>query len=450
MARDMTQGNETKAIVLFSLPMIAGNLFQQLYNVADTVIVGKFIGADALAAVGSSYTLMVFMTSIILGLCMGSGAVYSFFYGSGQTVKLKQSLLISFIFIFLVTLIVNIIGFLFLDDIMKALNIHYSIYDRTKQYLTVILCGMMFTFIYNFFCAVLRSMGDSFMPLVFLIIAALINIILDYIFVVHINMDVKGAAIATIIAQFFSAVSITVYCLRKVPEVHITKETVCWDKKIIKLIVSNSVMASIQQSIMNFGILIIQGLINSFGVVVMAGFAAAAKIDSFAYMPVQDFGNALSTYIAQNRGAGNYLRIKKGMKSGVIISIIFCAVVSVFVNLFAENLMLCFVNARDTEVIQVGVSYLNTVSIFYFLIGLLFLLYGFYRGIGLTWMSIVLTVISLGSRVMLAYVLSDIPKFGLWGIWIAIPIGWFLADAVGFLFYKRSVKLLNNNNKHIK
>lgn len=433
---DLTNGNEMKSMVLFALPLIAGNLFQQLYNLVDTIIVGKFIGANALAAVGSSYMTMTFLTSIVIGLCMGSGIVFSFFYGSKKSEKLEQSFFQSFIFITSVTVVINGLSLLFIEQILRLLNIDQSIFAMTREYLFIIISGMGFVFIYNYFASVLRSIGNSFIPLVFLIISSVINIILDYLFVVPYGMGVSGAAYATIIAQAVSAIGIAVYTLIKVPEVKISRRMLHGDRHLFKMIVNQSVMTSIQQSIMNFGILMVQGLVNSFGVIVMAGFAAAVKIDSFAYMPVQDFGNAFSTYVAQNRGAGKMKRIDTGRKSAIKLILVSCAIISTLVVVFARQLMFCFVNASETQVVAEGVRYLRVVAPFYCLIGFLFMLYGLYRGLGKPEMSIVLTVISLGTRVALAYILSAVPAIGIIGIWWAIPIGWFLADATGFIYYQ--------------
>ena len=433
---DLTTGNEMKSIVLFALPLIAGNLFQQLYNLMDTMIVGKFIGADALAAVGSSYMTMNFLTSIVIGLCMGSGIVFSWFYGSKQPEKLEKSMFQAFVFIFGVMVVITGASLLCINPLLRLLNIEQSIFQMTKEYLFIIICGMGFVFFYNYFTAVLRSMGNSFTPLIFLIVSSVLNIILDYVFVVPFQMGVGGAAYATIISQGVSAAGITVYTLWKVPEVKISKRMLRRDRELFRMIVNQSLLTSVQQSIMNLGILMVQGLVNSFGVTVMAGFAAAVKIDSFAYMPVQDFGNAFSTYVAQNQGAGKRDRIEKGKRSALKLIVISCAVISTLVVLFARNLMLLFINVSETQVIKEGVRYLQIVAPFYCLIGFLFLLYGLYRGIGKPQFSIVLTIISLGTRVLLAYMLSAVPAIGTLGIWWAIPIGWLLADVTGFVYYR--------------
>lgn len=304
MTKDLTKGNETKAIISFAIPLIIGNIFQQLYNIADSIIVGKYIGASALASVGSSFTIIVFLTSIILGLCMGASVVFSQCFGAKDNAKLKSSIFTAFIFIGLITIIINLCAIFFTDNILIFMNTPQSLFNDVKQYIIIIFYGISFTFIYNYFCCLLRSVGNSFIPLVFLIIAAIINIVLDIVFITVFNLGIAGAAYATIIAQGISGISTAIYCFIKLPEIRFKKCDLKIDIKILKLVANYSLLTSIQQSIMNFGILLIQGLVNSFGVSIMAAFAAAVKIDSFAYIPVQDFGNAFSTYIAQNKGAG--------------------------------------------------------------------------------------------------------------------------------------------------
>lgn len=437
MNRDLTKGNVTKSMLLFAGPMIMGNLLQQLYNVADTFIVGKYIGPEALAAVGSSFTLMTFLTSIVLGLCMGSGVVFSMLFGAGKEEELKSSFLMSFLFIGITTVILNISVLIFINPLLKILQIPPEIIAETKNYLQVIFYGILFTFFYNYFASLLRSIGNSFIPLVFLAISALLNIVLDLLFIISFDMGVAGAAWATIIAQGVSAVCVTLYCYLKIEVIRLKRSDLHLDFAVLQEISQYSVLTCVQQSIMNFGILMIQGLVNSFGVAVMAAFSAAVKIDSFAYMPVQDFGNAFSTFIAQNHGAEKKERIQKGVRSAIKVTLLFCILISISVSLFARPLMSIFIKPEEVEIISIGVTYLRIEGAFYCGIGCLFLLYGFYRGIGKPGVSVILTVVSLGTRVILAYLLASIPTIGLIGIWWAIPIGWILADIIGFVYYRR-------------
>ena len=434
MQHSLTQGPITKNILLFALPLMFGNLLQQMYNIADTWVVGRFLGADALAAVGSSYTLMTFLTSILLGLCMGSGAAVSMQYGSGETEKMRQSVFQSFLLIAGIALVLNLLVYLGLDGILWVLRVPAELCPLMKDYLLIIFLGITATFLYNYFANLLRAIGNSVVPLAFLAVSAILNVILDLVCVLVLDWGVKGAAGATVFSQYVSGVGIGLYTLKKFPQL-CPKRTDCrWDRKNLANILNLSVMTSVQQSIMNFGILMVQGLVNSFGTVIMAAFAAAVKIDSFAYMPVQDFGNAFSTYVAQNYGAGQPDRIKKGIRSAGLTSAVFCIVTSVLVCAFAAPLMGIFIDPAKTEIIAAGVQYLRIEGACYIGIGVLFLLYGYYRAVNQPGMSVILTIASLGTRVALAYLLSATP-LGVTGIWLSVPIGWALADAIGIGYY---------------
>ena len=277
------------------------------------------------------------------------------------------------------------------------------------------------------------------MPLAFLAVSAVLNIALDLWFVLGLNRGVAGAAEATVIAQYLSGVGIAVYTLARFPQARAIGKLSGLRRARVREVLSFSTLTCVQQSVMNLGILMVQGLVNSFGPIVMAAFAAAVKIDAFAYMPVQDFGNAFSTFIAQNYGAKRQDRIRAGLKSAVRMAMIFCVIVSALVFAFAAPLMRLFVDAAETEVIREGVRYLRIEGAFYCGIGCLFLLYGLYRALGMPGMSVALTVVSLGARVALAYLLSAIPAVGVVGIWWSVPIGWALADLVGLICY-RTVK----------
>ena len=360
---DLTRGGITRPMLLFAGPMIAGNLLQQCYNIADTLIVGRALGASALASVGFSFTLMTFLTSVLLGVC--------------------------------------------------------------------------FTFLYNYFACLLRSVGNSVAPMAFLAVSTVLNIGLDLWFVLGLGWGVAGAAGATVLAQGVSAAGIALYGWRRVPLLRLERRHCKVSRGELGRIMNYSLLTCVQQSVMNFGILMVQGLVNSFGVNVMAAFAAAVKIDAFAYLPVQDFGNAFSTFVAQNTGAQKTERIRRGIRSAVGVSIGFCLVSSLLVCLFAAPLMGLFVEPGETEIIAVGVEYLRIEGMCYCGIGILFLLYGLFRGLGRPGVSVVLTVVSLGTRVALAYLLAPIPAVGLKGIWWAVPIGWVLADLAGLVLYRR-------------
>lgn len=435
MENELTQGPVMKTMLRFAVPMILGDLLQQCYNIADTLIVGRFLGENALAAVGSAFSLMTFLTSILLGLAMGSGTVFSVRFGQKDDTALKEGILASFTLLGIVTIILNILVFAGIDWIIWFLRTPEQLVEMMRDYLLVIFAGLAGIFLYNFFASLLRSLGNSVVPLAFLAVSAGLNIVLDLWFVAGLNRGVAGAAEATVISQYVSGIGIAVYTWFKFP--HLLRR----DKNIrlrlfrIKEITSFSGLTCLQQSIMNLGILAVQGLVNSFGTTIMASFAAAVKIDAFAYLPVQDFGNAFSIFIAQNFGAGKTERIRKGIRTAVLTSVIFSLILSLAVFAFAKPLMALFIDAGETAVISEGVRYLRIEGSFYALIGILFLLYGLYRALGRPGMSVVLTIVSLGTRVGLAYALSAVPLFGVTGIWWSVPVGWFLADALGIGYY---------------
>ena len=444
MENELTRGPVMKTMLCFAVPMILGDLLQQCYNIADTLIVGRFLGANALAAVGSAFSLMTFLTSIILGLAMGSGTVFSIRFGQKDDQGLKEGILASFTLLGIVTVVLNILIFAGIDWIIWFLRTPGELVELMKEYLIVIFTGLIGIFLYNFFASLLRSLGNSVVPLIFLAVSAVLNIILDLWFVAGLGRGVAGAAEATVISQYVSGIGITVYARIRFPGLLRKDKDVQLRFSRIKEITSFSGLTCMQQSIMNLGILAVQGLVNSFGTTIMAAFAAAVKIDAFAYLPVQDFGNAFSIFIAQNYGAGKNDRIRKSIRCAVAASVLFSLAVSFLVFVFAGPLMGLFIDSGEASVIAEGTRYLRIEGSFYALIGLLFLLYGLYRAIGNPGMSVILTVVSLGTRVALAYALSAVPAFGVVGIWWSVPIGWFLADALGAGYYfiryrKRSV-----------
>ena len=437
MNGDLTKGPVMKSMLRFAVPMILGNLLQQCYNVADTLIVGQFLGANALAAVGSAFTLMTFLTSILLGLCMGSGALFSIRFGQKDEQGLKEAICTSFLLIAVITLLLNLLAFACLDGIAVFLQVPSDVWPLMREYLAVIFCGIAATFLYNYFASLLRSVGNSVAPLLFLAVSAILNIGLDLWFVIGLKRGVAGAAEATVISQYISGIGLALYYWVRFPALRVERAHLKLRRSCIREIAGFSILTCIQQSVMNLGILMVQGLVNSFGASVMAAFAAAVKIDAFAYMPVQDFGNAFSTFIAQNYGAKKKERSQAGLKGAVLTALIFCLIISAAVWIFARPLMLIFVSPSETEIIAEGIRYLHIEGAFYCGIGCLFLLYGLYRALGKPGMSVVLTVVSLGTRVALAYLLSAIPAVGVVGIWWSVPIGWFLADMTGLLYYRR-------------
>lgn len=437
--KELTEGNIVIGLWSFAVPLMLGNVMQQLYNLVDTWVVGKYIGEQALAAVGASYTLMTFLTSVILGLCLGAGAFFSMAYGKKDWDIFRNGLVMSFTVIGGLALIVTTIVYLWMNSIIRWLRVPQETAADMRTYLVYVMIGFFATFLYNYFANVLRSVGNSVIPLVFLAVSVVLNIGLDLLFVIPLRAGITGAAIATVISQYLAGIGIGLYFIKMYPEYRPQKKDVRWEKKNLRQILSLSGFTCLQQSVMNFGILMIQGLVNSFGAVIMAAFAVAVKIDMIAYMPVQDFGNAFSVFAAQNFGAGKTERIRKGVKYAVLSVVVFCMIVSSLVVGLSHSLMAVFVES-GSAVIEEGARYLQVEGAFYIGIGILFLLYGYFRAVNRPIVSVILTVISLGIRVALAYGLTQILGVGVIGIWISIPIGWFLADFAGVCFYRRNPK----------
>ena len=441
MTKDLTSGPITNRLLLFALPMIIGNLLQQFYNIADTFIVGRFLGKNALAAVGSSFTLMTFLTSIILGLAMGSGVLLSMKFGEKDKDGLRKVSSSSFFLVFTISIVLTLISYVLLDPLKLLLNIPDEVWPMMRDYLEVIFSGIMGIFLYNWFSSFLRALGNSTVPLAFLGVSTIINIALDLFFVLVLKRGVKGAAEATVISQYISGFGVAIYTLLLSKESRFSPKHV--DKKTIGEVTNFSFLTCLQQSVMNLGILMVQTRVNTFGPVVMAAFSTGVKIDAFAYMPLQDYGNAFSTFTAQNFGAGKEERIKRGMKIAFITSLLFSIMISLIVFIASPSLMKIFVGDSEREIIDIGTGYLRIEGAFYALIGFLFLFYGLFRAIGKPGMSFILTIISLGTRVLLSYTISDILSVGVLGIWWSVPIGWLLADIVGALYYLKKRTISN-------
>ena len=434
-AIDLTRGPITRNLWLFALPLMLGNLLQQCYNLVDTWVVGRWIGENALAAVGSSYTLMTFLTSVIFGLCLGSSAFFSMAWGQRDPERLRNGVAVSFLGIGGVTLVLTLLVSLCVEPILTLLQVPDALRSDCGCYLRWIFAGIPAAFLYNYGANLLCGVGNAAVPLAFLAVSTVLNILLDLLMVAVLGLGIAGAAQATILSQYVSGLGLTLYILLKHRELCPRRGNLRLRLSLLREIGALSGYTCLQQSVMNFGILMIQGLVNSFGATVMAAFAVAVKLDTLAYMPVQDFGNAFSTFVAQNHGAAQPERIRRGIRAALLSVLVFCLIISGIVYALAPHLMGLFTGASQTELIAIGTQYLRIEGAFYLGIGILFLLYGYYRAVARPKVSLLLTVISLGTRVLLAYTCS--PLFGVTAIWWAIPIGWFLADVTGAVIYRR-------------
>ena len=432
--RDLTKGGIVAPILSFAMPLITGNMLQTLYNAADSVIVGRFVGPDALAAVGSAYSLMTFLTSLMIGLSMGASVAFSRLYGQGEKEGMRASIAIAFVLIGALSLLITIASAMLLPAIIRLLSVPEELTGMMDSYMRIILTGLPALFLYNFYASAERAIGNSGAALMMMALSSVMNIILDLVFVIPLGMGVDGAAIATVISQYAAAIGIVLYALIRSPLLRFRPRHLPQGVHMLPDLLSLSVLTSMQQSIMNLGILMVQGVVNGFGSGVMAAFAAGVKIDSIAYMPLQEFGNAFSTFVAQNDGAGRKDRIRKGLRAAFLIATIYGLCISAVVFIIPRILLSIFISPEETEIIAVGTSYLRIEGAFYMLIGYLFLFYGIFRAASYPAVSLLLTIISLGLRVVLAYLLS-VP-LGPVGIWMSIPIGWVIADATGLLMMR--------------
>ena len=327
---------------------------------------------------------------------------------------LRQSVAASLLLTGGITVVLNAAAYIWIDGTLRLLSVPADVYPLMRSYLMIIYGGIALSFVYNFCASLLRSVGNSRTPLWVLAASVVLNVVLDLVLVLLFGLGIEGAAWATLISQAAAAIGITAYILKTRPELIPRRKDMAVSRATLGEIATFSSLTCVQQSVMNFGILMVQGLVNSFGMAVMAAFAAAVKIDSFAYMPVQELGNAFSTFVAQNFGASKRGRIRRGVRQALLMTTVFSLVVSAAVFVLAKPLMMIFVDGSQHDIISIGVRYLRIEGAFYVGIGVLFLLYGYYRAIRMPGMSVVLTVLSLGLRVALAYALSAVPGVCAW------------------------------------
>ncbi len=434
---NFTKGNVTKQIILFSLPLLLGNIFQQAYNMVDAIIVGRFVGADALASVGVSSQVISFLLSIIMGLAVGASVAISQFYGAEQNDNLKRTVSTSIISLTVLVAIVSTIGYIFAPFFLTLLKTPLTIFDDAISFLRIMMIGLIFILFYNLFAAYLRALGDSRNPLFFLIIASVLNVILDILFVAYFGFGVNGAAIATVISQGLSALLCFLYIRKNVPLLNIRKKDLKFDYKLFLITLKYSIPAAIQYSIVSLASLTIQRLVNSFGENTIAGFTAATKIDSFATMPVASISMAISTFVAQNMGANQMDRAKKGFHKALLLSLGYGIAISIIAIIFGRELIGIFVTGETIpEVLKVGTGYLAIMAMFYFLFAIFFSFNGFFRGAGDAVVVMALTIISLTIRSFMAHLLVYKFNFGPNAVAWSIPIGWGFCCILCFLYYK--------------
>ncbi|MGI6357477.1 MAG: MATE family efflux transporter [Bacillota bacterium] len=433
--RDMTEGRASKLILAFTLPMFVGNLFQQLYNMVDSAVVGRFVGPNALAAVGTSFPIIFVLISLVFGLTMGSGVIVSQFFGAKQYEQVRRAVSTALTFLLVGSLLVSVIGLLLSRPLLTLLRVPAEIIEDSATYMRIFFSGLIFMFAYNSFAGILRSLGDSKTPLYFLIVATVVNIVLDVYFVARLGWGVAGVAWATLIAQATSAVLCLIYTQKKVPLLRFKRTDWVFDVEIFKTMIRLGIPSSLQQTVVSMSMMAVQGLVNSFGSVTMAAFTAAGRIDSLNMMPLQSFSMALSTYVGQNVGANRLERVSEGLRATLKMVFVSCLLVSLIVFMFGPQLIQIFIDGSETEVIRQGVDYMRTVSIFYICFGVLMVMGGLLRGAGDAVFPMIASITSLLIRVASAYWLASLPGLGYRGIWWAIPIGWTVGATIPITRY---------------
>lgn len=432
--KDLTTGHEGKSIFFFAMPMLIGSLFQQLYNTADSIIVGRFIGKEAMAAVSGANPIMFLLVAALMGVSLGFSILVSQFYGSGDLKKVKATIDTTYILLFIGSILISILGIVFGGPMLRLMNTPESVFSQSKLYLTIIFGGILFSAGYNSVSAILRGLGDSITPLYFLIIATILNIVLDLTFIVVLKMGVEGVALATIIAQAVSFIISIIYLNKKHEVLKFKIKGIIYDNKIFKDGLRLGLPSGVQQMLFSIGNMALQFLVNSYGTSAMAAFGAGLRIENFISLPIMNLGSAVSTFVVQNIGAGENERVKKGIRESIKMTLVLAVIVIALILLFRENLIALF--NTDKDVIKIGSSYLFIIGPFFLFIGTSFVLSSAMKGAGDSMFALISSIVSLWlGRLPASYMLSRF--FGTNGIWMGIPFGWTLGLIVTVIYYNK-------------
>jgi len=432
--KDLTQGGETRQIVLFAVPMLLGNVFQQFYSMVDSWVVGRFVGPSALAAVGTSFPVIFLMIALIMGVTMGTTVLVSQFFGAKDFKRVRAAVDTGYIILFWAGLALTAVGILATGPILGLLDVPAEIMPEAAAYLRIIFAGMLTTFGYNAVSAILRGLGDSKTPLYLLIVATLLNVVLDLLFVAVFRWGVAGAAWATVISQAVSFIGAMVVLDKQNEFVRLSLKSLGFDREIFRLSLKIGLPTGLQQTLVAAGMMALTRIVNGYGMATMAGFAAASRLDAFAAMPAMNLSAAVSTFVGQNLGAGKPERVKRGHLSAVAIGAAISVLTSAVVVLFGASLMSIF--TTDAEVIRVGARYLFIVGMFYVLFSTMFINNGVLRGAGDAMIPMVNTLLALWLvRIPCALLFSGPLGMGADGIWWSVPAGWAVGAAFSTWYY---------------
>lgn len=434
MIKNMNEGNPAKLILTFAGPMILGNIFQQFYNMIDAIVVGRFVGANALAAVGSSGSTNFLLISLMMGLTNGASIIIAQYFGHGDFKTMRKSIVALLHIILVVGILTSIVGVSASRAILTALHTPEVILDDAVLFMQVFFAGVLTMAVYNMCSAVLRSIGDSKTPLLSLVLSTFVNIVLDLLFVVVFHLGVAGVAVATLIAQFCSAAFCIFVIIKKHPVLHIQKDEFHVDSLLIGKILKLGVPTALQSSLIAIGNMSVQSLVNSCGEMTVAAYTAATKIDSIAIQPIVSVGTAMSIFTGQNIGGGNIDRIKKALRQILMIMIAGCIVVASLIVALRVPLLSLFLNKNEAyEAILIGSKYLQIVCVAYVIAGIMQTFLNIIRGAGDVYASVTAGMIELITRVSFSYLL--IHYLGSTGLWFAIPLSWGMACIVTIFFY---------------
>lgn len=444
MKGNMTQGNSSKMLITFAIPMVLGNIFQQLYNTTDAIIVGRFIGKNALASVGVANPIMSIGIFFIFGICIGTSVLMSELFGGAKYETLKKEVSTALIAGVIFTIIMSLVCITLSRWVLIITGTPKEILNDADLYLKIIFGGLIFSFLYNFYSSALRAIGDSKTPLIFLVFSCVLNGILCVIFVEGFKLGVAGSAIATVIAQAVSSVLCIVYVYIKIPLIKLKSNEFIIDKPLFRLTIKYSWVSALQQTCLYIGRLLVQGVVNPFGTSAIAAYNSVTRVDSFVLSPGDAFAASVATYSAQNKGAGKWNRIMEGYKKGNFIITIYSVATALIVFFGAEKIMRLFVSGSEKEVILIGVNYLRLMSIFYVLSGFCNIFQGLFRGVGKLKITLIATVMQISLRVGVSYIFA--PYVGVLSVCYAVAAGWILMIIYeGWVLrkYSKEIKLLS-------
>ena len=430
---DMTEGNETKLLIKFAVPMLIGNIFQQFYNIVNSVVVGKFVGDTALAGVGIVGSLNFMFFSMCLGMAIGVGVIVSHYFGAKDETKVKRTIGNAIYLIGGIGMLMSILGVVLARPILMFLNTPDEVMPYALSYMRVLCGGIIFVAGYNGIAAILRAVGDSKTPLIFLIISSMVNVSLDLLFVVVLELGVAGAAASTVTSQAVAMIGSIVFALRTNKYVQIQKEHMKFHKSIFMQSVKIGIPVGLQNAFISFSIVALQRVVNGFGTTIMAAFTATGRVEQLINQPFNSIGAALSTFTGQNLGMGNHERVKRGVRNSMRIVITFSLFALIVFSFTSEWIVGCFVS--NPESIALGAKALRITSLFYIALGTIYVTRGVLNGAGDGGFALFNGVIEVVGRVGFSMLFISIPMIGVWGVWITTGMTWFITGAAGMTRY---------------